>query len=83
MAYDAVPDAALKVFSGAEAVSAFLSGMPPFVAPEVRAITTLSMIRSFSSWIMFGQVRSLMFAPRCGWMNAQQMGSALLSQAPR
>ena len=24
-----------------------------------------------------------MFAPRCGWMNAQQMGSALLAQAPR
>ena len=28
-----------------------------------------------------GEVRSLLFAPRCGWMNAQQMGATLLDAA--
>ncbi|KAL1511663.1 hypothetical protein AB1Y20_004953 [Prymnesium parvum] len=41
-------------------------------------------VRSFFSPLgafLSREVKSAMFAPRCGWMNAQQMGSHLLAQA--
>ena len=70
LAYDADVDG-LTAFQGRAAIDAFFSSLP--ASHELQSANGSSFLSS--------EILSVLHCGRCGWMNAQQMGSGLLEEA--